>query len=437
MPNFNPLNPTKHRGTNKYITFFVSRNRQPLLADYRQPETGTLYSVGTVWQVAKNPTTGIEGEMYMLTKIVANQGYWVLLAGGGIAGPLLTLSDSVGTVVVPTLGGNIQLGGTSNQIVVTSSPGTNSLSFSLANGVPVSSVMVDSAFPTGVNPVVPTSAGLMTVHGVTIFNNSIPLAVVTRAINTYNVEIQLAAANATSLAVKSGLAHFNSTMFTVDANGFVGAIGGPVHTVAIGTGTTTAVTYTATGTAGQILQSGGAGADPAYSTATYPATAGTANNVLMSNGTNIISTHVVSILGVARASSTTATATTADCSNVTIPTTANTDDVISVTYTPTNASSILEFEFDCAYVSTSTSLFAIFQGTTFVQAFPGDTNSGGQTIHFKFSMTAGTTSATTYHIRSATTGGTTLFLLQTTGSAALYGAVGNTSIQFNVKELNA
>ena len=40
------------------------------------------------------------------------------------------------------------------------------------------------------------------------------------------------------------------------------------------------------GTAGQVLQSGGNAANPFYSTATYPSTAGTTGNVLTSNGTN-------------------------------------------------------------------------------------------------------------------------------------------------------
>lgn len=44
-----------------------------------------------------------------------------------------------------------------------------------------------------------------------------------------------------------------------------------------------------TATANQILLSG-ASAAPAWSTATYPSTAGTAGNVLMSNGTNFVST---------------------------------------------------------------------------------------------------------------------------------------------------
>src|SRR5574338_20251 len=43
------------------------------------------------------------------------------------------------------------------------------------------------------------------------------------------------------------------------------------------------------GSSGQVLQSGGASANPAYSTATYPSTAGTSGNVLTSDGTNWVS----------------------------------------------------------------------------------------------------------------------------------------------------
>lgn len=57
------------------------------------------------------------------------------------------------------------------------------------------------------------------------------------------------------------------------------------HGVLIGQGTS-AIAATAAGTSGQVLQSGGAGGNPSYSTATYPSTAGTSGNVLTSDGTN-------------------------------------------------------------------------------------------------------------------------------------------------------
>lgn len=60
------------------------------------------------------------------------------------------------------------------------------------------------------------------------------------------------------------------------------------HGVLVGAAAS-AITQLAAGTAGQVLQSGGASADPAYSTATYPTTAGSTNNILQSDGTNFVS----------------------------------------------------------------------------------------------------------------------------------------------------
>lgn len=51
-------------------------------------------------------------------------------------------------------------------------------------------------------------------------------------------------------------------------------------------GATSTIGSVGPGSAGQILRSGGNAANPAYSTATYPATAGTNGNVLTSDGTN-------------------------------------------------------------------------------------------------------------------------------------------------------
>ena len=69
------------------------------------------------------------------------------------------------------------------------------------------------------------------------------------------------------------------------AGGGTGAVTLTNHGVLVGQGTS-AIAATAAGTAGQVLQSGGASADPSYSTATYPSTAGSSGNVLTSNGTN-------------------------------------------------------------------------------------------------------------------------------------------------------
>lgn len=57
------------------------------------------------------------------------------------------------------------------------------------------------------------------------------------------------------------------------------------HGVLVGA-STSAITQLATGSAGQMLQSGGSSADPAYSTPTYPTGSGSAGVILRSDGTN-------------------------------------------------------------------------------------------------------------------------------------------------------
>lgn len=60
------------------------------------------------------------------------------------------------------------------------------------------------------------------------------------------------------------------------------------HAVLVGAGTSTITKVGPTATAGQILQSAGAAADPAFSTATYPSTT-TINQVLYSSANNVVS----------------------------------------------------------------------------------------------------------------------------------------------------
>ncbi len=170
-----PQDPNKYLGANVYLAVQVTRNRQPTGADYRQPETGKLYPFGSFWIVGKDPTTGVQGEIWYLSKIVANVAFWIMLNGGSIG------SDSF---------------------------------------------QVQDATAPGVNPVIPDGTGLVTINGAVVANHSVPVESHTRALNTYNIEVQYATSAASTDATKSGLAHFNSAMFTVDADGFVSLSGG-------------------------------------------------------------------------------------------------------------------------------------------------------------------------------------------------------------------
>lgn len=71
-----PNSPTKYTGANVTLNSIVTRNREPTGADLRQPSTGAYYPIGSQWIVSKDPTTGTEGDLWYLSKIVANVAYW-------------------------------------------------------------------------------------------------------------------------------------------------------------------------------------------------------------------------------------------------------------------------------------------------------------------------------------------------------------------------
>ncbi len=75
----------------------------------------------------------------------------------------------------------------------------------------------------------------------------------------------------------------------VVAGGGTGQVTLTNHGVLIGQ-STSAIAATAAGSAGQVLQSGGASADPTYSTATFPSTATGTGKILRADGTNWVAT---------------------------------------------------------------------------------------------------------------------------------------------------
>lgn len=92
-------------------------------------------------------------------------------------------------------------------------------------GIAATSFPIQANTAPGTNPVVPTAAGAVTINGAAVANHSVVLETRSRAANAYNLEIQYSASAAATDATKSGVAHFNSTQFSVDANGFVSTSG--------------------------------------------------------------------------------------------------------------------------------------------------------------------------------------------------------------------
>jgi hypothetical protein len=92
-------------------------------------------------------------------------------------------------------------------------------------GIAATAFTVQANTAPGTNPVVPTASGVVTVNGAVVAAHSVPIETRSRAANAYNVEVQYSSAVAATDATKSGIAHFNSAQFSVDANGFVSSLG--------------------------------------------------------------------------------------------------------------------------------------------------------------------------------------------------------------------
>lgn len=233
-----PKGPNHYVGPNVYLPTLVTRTRSPTGADYRQPETGKLYPTGSYWLTGASPTTGTQGDLWYLSKIVANVAYWVMI-GASPFGPLLSIVVPSGvTTIVPDGSGIINFTSTLGTITITgssASPNNHTINFDLAGGsVSIDSIGVQAITAPGVTPVLPTAGGLMTVSGNAVSNHSVPVETRSRALNAYNIEVQYATSAAATDATKSGLAHFNSSQFSVDANGFVALTGGGAAIDSIG-----------------------------------------------------------------------------------------------------------------------------------------------------------------------------------------------------------
>ena len=94
-------------------------------------------------------------------------------------------------------------------------------------GGATTNIDVDAFTAPGTDPVVPL-AGNIVVTGAQVASGVVGANVIrsnSLAANTVTIEIQRSGAAASTIASLNGVAHFNSNMFTVDANGFVSASG--------------------------------------------------------------------------------------------------------------------------------------------------------------------------------------------------------------------
>lgn len=100
---------------------------------------------------------------------------------------------------------------------------------------------VDAFTAPGTNPVVPNGSDIITITGAQVAAGTIANIIRTDSLaaNTLTIEIQRSSAQAATTIGANGVSHFNSTQFSVDANGFVALAGGGIAIDSIGTQTGT------------------------------------------------------------------------------------------------------------------------------------------------------------------------------------------------------
>lgn len=168
----------------------------------------------------------------------------------------------VGATTAPFIRSYIPTG--SNGLVVNTGPGT--LDFSLSN-IPNSSLQNSTITITAGSGISITGSPVALGSNITI--SATGGGTVTNVSGTAN---QVSVANGTTTPVISLVGPYAPATYTA-------------HGVLIGA-TTSSIVAIAAGSAGQVLQSGGASADPSYSTSTFPSTATGTGKVLIADGTN-------------------------------------------------------------------------------------------------------------------------------------------------------
>jgi hypothetical protein len=111
----------------------------------------------------------------------------------------------------------------------------------IGGGGSATSMNVDAATAPGTDPTTPNGSNIITVTGGQVAAGTTTNVIQTNSLaaNTYTIQIQRSSTQAAATVGANGVAHFNSSDFTVDSDGFVSLIGGSVGVTsfAVQTGT--------------------------------------------------------------------------------------------------------------------------------------------------------------------------------------------------------
>ena len=263
-------NVTRYLGQDYRFAPSYLRQRDPFTpwsgsSDVKPPEQQGYYPIGSFW------INLVNSKVFVLSNISSNLADWVLLSAS-IAGPILHVLVDANTApgtdpVEPDLSGNITVTGAQvaagvvgTNVIRTDSLAVNTYTIEIQraaavaatdvaqNGVShydsgqfsvdgnafvqlvggsapaIQKVNVDASTGPGTDPVLADGAGQIIVTGGQVASGVVGTNVIrtdSLAANTYTIEIQRSAAVAATDITKNGVSHFDSSQFTVDANGFV------------------------------------------------------------------------------------------------------------------------------------------------------------------------------------------------------------------------
>jgi hypothetical protein len=223
-------------GTTTITKLAVGTNGQVLLGSTgADPAFGTITSGGTITFSLGPNSLNMEAGASVPTTFTANSGSATPAANNL---NILGTSGTAGTTPVGTsgAGSTITIAVQKSQAIAATDAtkvglcNFDSSSFAVdANGfvtlaggsAAIDSIGVDATSGGGTNPVLPTAAGLVTVNGARVAAGTNPIRSVSTAANVYQIQAQTSQAIAATDATKVGLCNFDSSKFSVDANGFV------------------------------------------------------------------------------------------------------------------------------------------------------------------------------------------------------------------------
>ena len=192
--------------TGASITFTTGPNTLNLEAASSTPTTFTGNSGGAISPVANNIN---------ILGTTAASGTSPLVTSG--AGSTITITAQRSQAIAATDSTKIGLCNFDSSSFAVDANGFVTLA---SGGLAIDSIGTQ----TGTNPIVPTGAGLVTINGAVVAAGTNPVRSDGTGANTMAIEVQTSQALAATDATKIGLCNFNSSNFTVDANGFVSTI---------------------------------------------------------------------------------------------------------------------------------------------------------------------------------------------------------------------